>query len=169
MSNLLIRKLERKIWLDKQISENIGGLQADSLKNFRTSNNSLSIFQFDQRNISEVRILAAIASGRDSIAEVDYAIFESNILEQIPIVVEKSKGDTADDLVNDFHIDLVKLTANQICSLAKFIQYNGELKRIPKQKIKNALVEGLSNGSLIKENVNQKLIPKIENLLSSRP
>ncbi len=159
---LLIRKLDKKIWLDKQISKDIGGLQADSLKNFRTSNNSLSVYLFDQSTISEVRILAAIASGRDNIAEIDYAIFESNILEQIHLATGSSKGETADNLVNDFHIDLVKLTTNQICSLAKFIQDNGELKRISGKFITIALAEGLANGNLIKQKINQKLIPKIE-------
>jgi len=36
--------LEKKAWLDKQIADELGDLQADSLKNFRTSANTLSVF-----------------------------------------------------------------------------------------------------------------------------
>jgi len=85
-------------------------------------------------------------------------------LDQIAVSIEKTKGDTADDTVNELHIDLVKLTAIQIYNLAKLIQENGELERIPKKKIKAALIEGLSNGNLNKSKMNPNLVKKIENL-----
>ena len=43
---------------------------------------------FDDESVSEERIITAIASGRDNIQEVDYAIFESSVFNQIQIMTK---------------------------------------------------------------------------------
>ncbi len=147
--------------MDPEISARLGGLQADALKNFSTKNNSLSIFYADKNKIPIERILAAIAGGRDNVQEVDYALFDSNLLNEHGIKTEQKKGTTADDEVNDLHIDLVDLTANQVNSIASSIQKSGDLKRIPKRKIGKKLALGLKAGYLDRKRINSILSPKL--------
>lgn len=77
--------------MDIVVAKEIGGLQADALKNFKTTENKLSVYQIE--NIDDrtlvIRVLAAIAAGRDKPGEIDYAIFDSMILKKIGINVEQ--------------------------------------------------------------------------------
>jgi len=157
----LLRKLEKKIWMDPQIAINLGGLQADALKNFSTTSNALSVYYAGNDTIPTERILAAIAGGRENIQEVDYAVFDSKLLEKHEIKTNQINGKTADDKVNELHLDLVELTANQIYLLASSIQISGELKRISKINIGRKISIGLKEGCLDQKKVNQSLIPKL--------
>lgn len=159
----LIRKLEKKIWLDIVVAKEIGGLQADALKNFKTTENKLSVYQIE--NIDDrtlvIRVLAAIAAGRDKPGEIDYAIFDSMILKKIGINVEQIEGDTADQEINKLHLDLTQLKAEQILFLAEYVQKEGILERISKREITQSLTTGLEKGKLLKSKVNLKLLNKL--------
>ncbi len=159
----LIRKLEKKIWLDIVVAKEIGGLQADALKNFKTTENKLSVYQIE--NIDDrtlvIRVLAAIAAGRDKPGEIDYAIFDSMILKKVGINVEQIEGDTADQEINKLHLDLTQLKAEQILFLAEYVQKEGILERISKREITQSLTTGLEKGKLLKSKVNLKLLNKL--------
>jgi len=154
----VIRKLDNKLWLDPEISKEQHGVlvQADAMKNFRTSENTLSVFIADDANIIP-RILAAIAANCTSIDKVDYAIFDTNILDQHGIKYKKCLGDTPDEDVNKLHVDLEYLTASQVCSLAQDIQDKGSLDRFSKKCIKDAIINGIDNEYLNRELVKVKL------------
>lgn len=82
-------------------------------------------------------------------------------MEEFEIKTKKIKGDTADDEVNNLHIDLIDLTAKQVCLLASSIQKDGNLMRILKKKIGREITEGLKKGYLNKNKINEKLLPKL--------
>ncbi len=147
--------------MDLQKADELGGLQADALKNFRTKENALSVYEVQNELTDIQRILAAIAGTRDNVQEVEYATFDSNLLEELEIKTNKIKGDTADDTVNNLHIDLIDLTAKQVCLLASSIQKAGELTRMLKKKIGKKIIEGLKEGYLNKNKINEKLLPKL--------
>jgi len=159
--SILFRKLERKVYMEPQKADELGGLQADALRNFITKENALSVYEVENKLIDIERILAAIAGMRDNVQEVDYATFDSNLLEEFEIKTKKIKGDTADDEVNNLHIDLIDLTAKQVCLLASSIQKDGNLMRILKKKIGREITEGLKKGYLNKNKINEKLLPKL--------
>jgi len=154
----VVRKLDNKLWLDPEISKELHGaqVQADAMKNFRTSENTLSVFIADDAN-KIPRILAAIAANSTSIDKVDYAIFDTNILDQHGIKYKKCLGDTPDEDVNQLHVDLEYLTAFQVCSLAQDIQDKGSLDRFSKKCIKDAITNGINNKYLNNELVKVKL------------
>ena len=60
-------------------------------------------------------------------------------------------GHTADDKINNLHIDLIALTAKQVYLLASSIQKYGKLTRILKKKIGREITEGLKEGYLDKK------------------
>jgi hypothetical protein len=154
----VVRKLDNKLWLDPEISKELHGaqVQADAMKNFRTSDNKLSVFIADDAD-KIPRILAAIAANSTSIANVDYAIFDTDILDQHGIKYKKCPGDTPDEDVNQLHVDLEYLSAFQVCSLAQDIQGKGSLDRFSKKFIMNAITNGINNKYLNKERVKIKL------------
>jgi len=156
--NILLRKLDKKIWLDPQIAARLGSLQADALKNFKTTENKLSVFIVADGDKDLDRILTALASTRDSVDILDYALFEASILEKAGIKYDSNvQGATADNDVNRLHIDLINLTAKQIFDLADFIQNNGELKRITGSQVKKMLLVAIRNKTLDNAKINKKL------------
>lgn len=160
----LIRQLNSKIWLDRQIAEEFGGLQADALKNFKTSENKLSVFKVDEDNIQEsvIRILVALACGKHSLDKVDYALFDSDIIKKLDVQFDEIEGTTPDHTVNKLHIDLKKLSGDIICELAKSIQNSGELERFYKKDIEKAINEGIEKKQLQVEKINSQLLSKIK-------
>ena len=160
----LIRQLNQKIWLDRQIAEELGGLQADALKNFKTSENTLSVFKVDENNRQEsvIRILVALACGRQSLDKVDYALFDSDIIKKLDIQFDEIEGTTPDQTVNKLHIDLKKLSGNIICELAKSIQNSGEIDRLYPKDIEKAINKGIEKKQLQIEKINSQLLGKIK-------
>ena len=159
--SILFRKLQKKLFMDPQKAKELGGLQADALKNFTTMENALSLWEI-QNELNDIeRILAAIAGTRDNVQEVEYATFDSKILEELEIKTNKIRGDTADDKVNNLHIDIIDLTAKQVYLLASSIQKDGELRRILKNKIGRKITENLKVGYLDKRKIDEKLLPKL--------
>jgi len=161
----LLRKLDKKIWLDRQVAERLGSLQADALKNFKTTENKLSVFLSD--DVEPDRILTAIASSRDKVAEIDYAVFDDKVLKQAAIKSEKTKGETPDDVVNMHHIDLIDLTAQQIHDLASFIQNYGVLQRHSKKSVVKLLNQAIVDGRLENSKINTKLLAELQQVKNS--
>lgn len=147
--------------MNPQKAHELGGLQADALKNFETKENAFSVYEVENELTDIERILAAIAGTRDNVQEVEYASFDSNLLEEHEIKTKKIKGATADDEVNNLHIDLIDLTAKQLYLLASSIQKDGKLIRILKKEIGRKITEGLKEGYLDKKKINEKLLPKL--------
>jgi len=159
--SILFRKLQKKVYMDPQIADELGGLQADALRNFITKDNAFSVYEVQNEQTDIERILAAIAGTRDNVQEVEYAIFDSGLLEELEIKTKKIEGDTADDKVNNLHIDLIDLTAKQVCLLASSIQKDGNLARILKKKIGRRITDGLKLGYLDERKINERLLPKL--------
>jgi hypothetical protein len=160
----LIRQLNSKIWLDRQIAEKLGGLQADALKNFRTSENKMSVFKVDEENRQDsvIRILVALACGRQSLDKIDYALFDSEIINKLDIQFDEIEGTTPDQTVNKLHIDLIKLSGYKICELAKSIQNSGEIDRLYPKDIGKAINKGIEKRQLQIEKINSQLLSKIK-------
>ena len=135
----LVRKLEKKIWLDKKIAKDEGWLGegsvcADALRNFKTSDNRLSVFSLAQDDMLRQIVCAIVASPNSkNVPDTDYVIFDRSIIVELGISTEETRGDTLDDEVNALHIDLTRLSGLQLTRFAEKLQEHGELGRIPKK------------------------------------
>jgi hypothetical protein len=137
-------------------------IQADLLIDLVTSNNTLSVWliQDDKSNLNEV--ITALASNRDTISNLDYAIFDISLLESINIKLEVKEGNTLYDKANRWHRDLIELTVNKIVKLAESMLKNSSIERVSEKKILNLIKGAVDNGQIDKE----KLKPSISNKVS---
>jgi hypothetical protein len=55
-------------------------LQADSLVDFSTKKNELSVWHIDKDESNLKRIISALAANRDTLSNFDYALFDKKIL-----------------------------------------------------------------------------------------
>lgn len=79
-------KTERVSWLEE------GQLQADALADLKTTNNELSVWHIedDKSNLEEV--VAALAANCDDVSNLDYALFDQQLLSEIDIRIKATKG-----------------------------------------------------------------------------
>lgn len=157
---IVIRKLTKKLWLDLEIANELGGLQGDALKNFATTSNTLSLFYIDD-TVTPERVAAVIALGRNQFDIVDYALFDEAILGEIGLELDKKPGTTVDVLVNGSHVNVVRLTAEKVRALAERIQLTGQLKTLTTQRLIALSKKLVADGAIALEKVNPKLLPDL--------
>lgn len=141
------------------------GLRGDALYDMRTSRCSLSVYKVTDA-IDLERISVAYAATKEHISEVGYFVFEGSDLESFGITVQKTKGDTADNDVNDLHRDLGNLTVRRLVNLAEIVS-NGKSRQIPKSYIKTLIYDEIKNGIL--DTTKIKLLEVQKNLAAQRP
>ena len=159
---ILVRKLDKKGWLRAEIAKELGGLQADALKNFKTTDNALSVYRLDGDIVPLDRILAALAGTRDHLQEIDYAMFDAELLKVHDIDTNDGPGETPDEEVNQRHLNLIKLTAPKLCALISSIQARGTVARAASKMVRNALLDSIHQARIKKDKLNARLIPRLE-------
>lgn len=159
-----LRKLDNKLWLDKEIShsEVDGSIQADALKNFKTTANKLSIFRIDDVHRQLVRVLVAIAAGGDKVDHCDYVLFDIGIITELGIKLAEIPGDTLDEEINQLHLDLVRLSGEQVLALAQRLQESGEIGRIGPKEMGKAIAEGVKQGNIEKGKLRPKMLDRLK-------
>ncbi len=120
---------------------------ADPLFNLRTDKNELSIWKID----ADERILdiAAARSYKSARANgFDFILFDEGILTGLGLEFKLHKGGTGfKELDRSYHFDVVNLTANKLCELARSLKESGQIDaKIPKavaKRIKNLHDSGI--------------------------
>ena len=148
---IFLRKIDaRSLWQNPLPGEGWLGdrdLRADALRDLRTDENKLSIFEVNEEDgIPVKRIVAAIAAKRDFLAKVDFILFESDLLGNLDISSEKVAGDTLDPAVNASHIDLVCLTAAKLAEFGGRIRVDGKIERRAEKQVIALIKESLAQG-----------------------
>src|ERR1700687_5618805 len=97
---IFVRKVDsRQRWQPPQRDEGtwLGArdLRADALRDLKTENNTLSIYEVDEASgVSVPRILAALAANRDRISKIEFVIFDSAAVETSGLACERVDGET---------------------------------------------------------------------------
>ena len=158
---MVFRKLSQKRhwdglpWLGSQ------EIQADAVRCLMTRQNRLSVFVLDRADDQTARVVAALAVTRDSLAHLDLAIAPEEVLARCDIRRDKVQGQTPDPGVNDWHEDLVELTAGQIARLATAIKSEGEIRRYNLKKVGAAIQQSLDEDFIGAEQINVNLVPSL--------
>jgi hypothetical protein len=127
---------------------------ADPLGDLSTRECALSVWELTDDGSNRERVLAAIASTRMTLAQVDYIVFSSEVLDGLGLTVVKSEGDTHDDKANAlWHYDIRRLSDARLVSLGRrLLQLVTEeddcLSRIQPFRLKPLLVDGIRSGRL---------------------
>lgn len=163
----VVRKLQKKLWIDKEVAAGEGWLEqgsvcADALKNFVTLENKLSVFSVESNDHLLKVISAIVASPKASyVCDTDYVIFDHAIIEHLEIESEVTPGDTLDEEVNKLHVDLARLSGNSLVRFAEALQDTGTLGRIPKKVLARALKEKIDAGILDKSKLSQDFLSSV--------
>ena len=128
-----------------------GEVPADPLANFKTGNNTLSVFvvEGDRRRIE--RIAAAMAATATHLDDFEYVVFDQNVLQPVGIQIIKVEGDTVDSIVNDWHMDLVELSAAKVAELARILVPNCEPDMVTAKRVVEVLADIIASGSVSRQ------------------
>jgi hypothetical protein len=164
---LVLRKIKKAKWYKNVVVPWLkkGELQADALTDLKTTNNRLSVWlvQNDKSNLD--RIITALASTCEYLTNIDFALLDQSILEQLDIKWEKTKGDSHDDVINQTnHLDLIELTATKLYQFAHKIQTNGTMTRYLEKKVINLVIEAIRIGRIAKNRLNEKIQRRIRDI-----
>ncbi|MGB0383435.1 MAG: hypothetical protein ACPGWR_01305 [Ardenticatenaceae bacterium] len=164
----LLRKIRKAKWYKHQgvpwLDE--GELQADALEDIATKGNELSVWYIedDESNLEEV--VTALAASGDVVANLDYALFDLQLITTLNIKIRQSPGITPDDTVNAlWHRDLYNLSASKIMGLADMILTQAQIRRVPKKKLLAMIAQAVSTGRIDRRKLRPRMAAKIENFL----
>lgn len=161
----LLRKIRKAKWYKHQgvpwLDEN--ELQADALEDIATKGNELSVWYIedDESNLEEV--VTALAASGDVVANLDYALFDLELITMLNIKIHQSPGITPDDTVNAlWHRDLIELSASKIMGLADIILTQAQIRRVSKKKLLAMIVQAVSTGRIDRLKLRPRMAAKIE-------
>jgi hypothetical protein len=140
-----------------------GELQADALADLATKGNELSVWHIEDDRSNLEQVVTAVAAGRDNIANLDYALFDQQILSAINIKIKETKGGSPDEKVNAWHRDLVELSATKLMELAKAIQTEAAKERILPKDIIRLIKRAIASGQIERAKLKPGVTAKIEN------
>ena len=148
--SLLVRKISRAKWPEKNSTIKIDNLQADAVSELRTSKNTLSFWAID--NVSELKnavVALAVAPLASRLEKIDVIWIDDKDLTQLGIEIEPTKGVTAAIEYADTHRDVCNLTYSSLGIMAKAVMdaiHAGRHERIGKKEVKDYVKEALLNG-----------------------
>ena len=128
-----------------------GAVQADAARCLVTDRNGLSVYKLEDPDEQLKRLIAAIAASRNSVVQLDYAIFPESILTQCQIKQVQEPGELADNEVNQWHVDLVDLSFGKLAEFASAIKKEGKIKRYQKKRVLEAIGASRKSNFLIEE------------------
>ncbi len=151
----LLRKIRKNRWYktDEMVWLSDGELPADSLSDLGTQSNELSVYHISINESNLDRVIAALAANSGFLSNFDFAIFGDEIVSEIGIKIKKSPGDSPDDQVNNWHSDLLELSAQKVLSLASQIQARARIKRITHKQVLNFVADSLINGQINRSHI----------------
>ncbi len=140
--------------------------QADALLDLKPDSNRLSLWLVDDNGGTLERVASAIASKRDDLVVLDYALIDTPHVDEIGVASEKSRGATLDEEANaQWHRDLIELTVASVCELAEAIRGKGKVDRIPWKKLGAWLNECIAEGQIDPERLSPKVREKLEKII----
>jgi hypothetical protein len=169
----LLRKIRRSRWYKTE--ETIwlleGELQADALVDLQTQSNALSVFHVNQIESNLHRVVAALAANNRFLSNFDFAIFGEEVVSESGINIKKSRGDSPDDQVNNWHSDLHELSAPKLLSLATQIKSKAKIERISHLQVLSMVADSLISGQIERSRIkweSQDDLDKLNRVVAER-
>jgi hypothetical protein len=160
---LLLRGIRKRRWsTDASISGlSEGEIQADAFGDLSTSQNTLSVWYVDDQSNLE-QVITALSSNRDTISNLDYVLFNLDLVSNIGIKIEKNKGATPYEDANHWHRDLTMITASKLFKLVEIIcNQNSEKGRVQEKNILKWINQAVQSNLIKKEKLKQKIVNKL--------
>ena len=146
-----IRMITQSRWLDTPPWLPAGGVPADSITDLKTSGNVLSLFVLpSDDDTALLRLAAAMVAKRDRLGHFEYFEFLESELLRLTLKVVQSRGDTCDDVVNTWHVNLVELDGNRLLALTGFLR-SLKAGRLFKPEVAAEIAVGVKQGRFSRE------------------
>lgn len=139
-------------------------LQADALGDLNTKDNRLSVWhiQDDKANLEQV-VIALAAIFQDP-SHLDCALFDQQLVSEIDVKIEDTRGESSYEEANVWHRDLAELSAEKLMQLATIIMRSGEKQRFPKTRVLDLVKQAVDSGSIDREKLKPNVRVKIDEL-----
>ena len=98
-----VRNLKKGTWCEPP-EAGVFKAKSDSLKNFGTQRNKLSVFECNGDRRSADRMAAAVAAGKDRLTEIEYVVFEDRAVAELGINVCRWPFQSARWRTSDLHV-----------------------------------------------------------------
>ncbi|MDR3614725.1 MAG: hypothetical protein P4L53_14295 [Candidatus Obscuribacterales bacterium] len=103
------------------------------------------------------RIIAALAASCEALSNFDYALLNLSDVEELKLQFQAVSGETADDIANDqWHRDLIELSARKILELADSMQTKAQFQRLNEQSITRIVKESIERKTIDDSRINLK-------------
>jgi hypothetical protein len=161
---LLLRGIRKRRWsTDASISGLSGGeIQADAFGDLSTSQNTLSVWYVEDEQSNLEQVITALSSNRDTISNLDYVLFNIDLVSSIGIKIEENKGATPYEEANHWHRDLTMITALKLFKLVEIIyNQNSEKKRVQEKNILKLINQAVQNNLIKREKLKEKIVNKL--------
>jgi hypothetical protein len=94
------------------------------------------------------RIVAAVAATRDHLTKLDYVLLDESVLAEHDLSPHDAMGNTDDDEVNKSHVDIAKLSAKKVVTLAQAIRRMDRVARIDEDRVGELIIDALKDGRI---------------------
>jgi hypothetical protein len=151
---LILRAIQKGRWRTAVDAPELGWLppgevQAQALRDLEPANNRLSVWHVEDDRSNLDRLLAVLASTRDALFSLDYALLDEAHLARLGIRTEGNPGESPDREANlQWHRELVELSVSKIASLSSAILEHGERSRRMDRSIATLLLQSVAAGHL---------------------
>jgi hypothetical protein len=170
---LVLRKIRKTRW-DKELIKQEKWLgpeeiPSDPLGDLTTTNNQVSIWELDESKSNLDRLIAAIASNGDHVANFDFVIFsiDHRTIEEMGIELSRSIGKCPDKEIANFHRDMGKFSGSKLVNFVKWILENGETERYQVKKVSKLIANSIQNGFIKKDDLKDSIYVKVRPLLNN--
>jgi len=158
---LLLRVITKPKWVRPAWMEP-GDVPADVLTDLRASNNDLSVWSVEQDRSNLDSVLVAVASSRERLDKIDYALLDEQVLPSLAIRCIRSDASTPHLGANGaMHRDLTELTVKKVASLAEAMMPL-ERVRVGEGKIRSMLLGAIQSSVLDRARIAPKLLAELE-------
>lgn len=129
---------ERPSWLRED------DISADPLGDLATNENTLSVWHVEEDKSNLDQVVTALAASSDNISNLDYALFDRELLSEFSIKINPSQGGSPDEKTNTFwHFDLIELSALKLVELAKAMLVKAERKQVSEKMILQLIAQAI--------------------------
>ena len=116
-----LRKISRSKWYE-QSWLNKNEAPADTLSDIKTEGNVLCFWEIENNQGNLARVIAALTANYDKLSHFDYALIDSQRLQNVGVQLEKTRGDTLDEGANiQWHYEIRNMPANKLAMVANAI------------------------------------------------
>ena len=160
---LLLRAIRKSRWYEKAWLEE-GKAQANALWDLHSEENKLSFWHVEDNKSNLYQVAAAIAAGRDSPANFDYALLDQTFLTKTSFRIVHTGGHSFHKEADEYwHRDTTELSVDNVAEIANMMMEPGIRDRIRQSEVTRLVKQEVASGAIdvnpLKDRLRQKGLP----------